>query len=416
VSASTDERRLIISVRGTVIGALTRNRSGLSTFTPDRAWLDGGQRPPLGLAVLRDPAPRRAGTGLPTWFENLLPEADSALRGRICRQQVLRRTDSPALLRLLGDDLPGAVRVRGELDEADLPDGANPAPGLLRFSLAGMQLKFSMVQSGARFDRPARDESGHWIVKLPGSALPELPQVEAATMTWAKVSGLEVPTHRVIDVEQLEGLPAGVVGESRHAFAIERFDRAASGERIHQEDFAQALELLPHEKYADGGHRQVTYAGLATLIRDTCGEDALDDLLHRLAFVIGSGNGDAHLKNWSFQWFEGHTPRLSPSYDQVATICWPEYGWPTRGGPALALALAFGRTRRFGRIDRAQLDAFCARTGGGDDRERFLAHLEGILAAWLRPEMDVPARMRTAMVEHHRRVPLLAWVGGGAGG
>jgi len=34
------------------------------------------------------------------------------------------------------------------------------------------------------------------------------------------------------------------------------------------------------------------------------------------------GNGDGHLKNWSFVYPDGVTPRLSPAYDIVPTIAY----------------------------------------------------------------------------------------------
>lgn len=151
---SPPARRLALDVRvyGELVGLLHRDREGRTRFNPDASWLSRGQRPPLGLAFLAQPGPRLAGTGLPLWFDNLLPELDSALRGRICRQLNLRESDAPALLRAVGHDLPGAVEVSGDADEdeSSIPE---PVPeGRLRFSLAGMQLKLSMLRyDEARF-------------------------------------------------------------------------------------------------------------------------------------------------------------------------------------------------------------------------------------------------------------------------
>lgn len=75
--------RLRVRVYGTQVGTLERDPHGQIHFYPDGDWLVGGQIPPLGLALQGDPSPRRAGSGLPCWFENLLPSQDSPLRRRL---------------------------------------------------------------------------------------------------------------------------------------------------------------------------------------------------------------------------------------------------------------------------------------------------------------------------------------------
>ncbi|MBT4553441.1 MAG: HipA domain-containing protein, partial [Candidatus Thioglobus sp.] len=46
----------------------------------------------------------------------------------------------------------------------------------------------------------------------------------------------------------------------------------------------------------------------------------LVDFIKRLVFNIIIGNGDMHLKNWSFIYPDGKTPQLAPAYDFVSTI------------------------------------------------------------------------------------------------
>lgn len=400
---------LDVKISGHRVGALSRDREGSIRFTPDARWVERRQRPRLGWAFLVNPSPRVAGTGLPAWFDNLLPDAGSPLRRWICGQLGLRETDSPGLLRALGRDLPGAVEVTGEA--APPEDGSSPeAPGQLRFSLAGLQLKLSMVRDGHRFTLPARDASGRWIVKIPSEDLVELPEVEQATMTWARAMGLPVPSHHLLDVEALKGLDPGLLGTPRRAFAVERFDRRADGGRVHQEDLAQALEVRPEHRYEDTGPRRVSYDGLSRLVRDACGEDAQGEFLDRLAFIIASGNGDAHLKNWSLQWGVDGYPRLSPCYDQVCTVAWPaRFGWEHPNGPALALA--FGRCRAFAKLDRRVLTRFTERAEAPHAADRIFSALERARSTWPRVVEQAPARMRQALALHWRRVPLLRHVG-----
>ena len=183
---------LRVSLPGLTVGALNRNRHGLTTWTPQTEWERLGQHPRLGVAFLRKPGTRVEGTGLPAWFENLLPEADSALRQRLCAAHGVKERDAFNLLRAIGRDLSGAVEVHAnEMTDAapseqqtlDAHKPDFPSPEALRFSLAGMQLKLSMSMASERLVLPATGSAGQWIVKLPGHGYPELPDVERWTMS-----------------------------------------------------------------------------------------------------------------------------------------------------------------------------------------------------------------------------------------
>ncbi len=402
---------LEVRVYGELVGRLTRDPHGTVRFIPSRDWLDRDQRPPLGLAFLRNPTPRPQPGNLPVWFENLLPERDSVLRRWICRQHGIRDHDSAALLPVLGRDLPGAVEVVGDVavDVADDTLSSEEAgPEKLRFSLAGVQLKLSMLLDGDRFSLAAKDQIGRWIVKIPGSRFPDLPDVEATTMAWARAAGLPTPANHVLPIAVLQGVDPTLIGEPTMAFAVERFDRRPDG-RVHQEDFAQALEIRPKHKYGEPG-RAPTYDSLTRLVGDVCGAKAKEDFVRRVAFVVASGNGDAHLKNWSFQWGQDHRPWLNPCYDQVATIAWTGMGWSLPEGPELALSL--GKTRRFAELNRGRVRRFAERAGDPASEAIFLDALENARAAWAAHRDDAPERMRIALDEHWRRVPLLHEVGG----
>lgn len=369
--------------------------------------LEGGQHPPLGLSFLTDPGPRFATAAAPAWFENLLPEKGSRLRSWICRQRRLRESDSLALLAALGRDLPGAVEVIGQAGERDHVETEQEPVDELRFSLAGMQLKLSMLLSGDRFVFSARGEAGCWIVKIPGERFPELPEVEAATMEWARATGLATSDFHVLSVEKLQGVDPALLGEPQRAFAIKRFDRQDDG-RIHQEDFAQAFDFRPEQKYGDI-NPGMTYDGMARLVADVCREDERAHFISRLAFVVASGNDDAHMKNWSFQWGHEHRPWLSPCYDMVATISWPEFGWSQLRGPRLALSL--GKEKNFADLDRRCIEKFAMRAGVSGGVDIFMDALERARLSWSSVLERAPRRMVEAVTEHWRRVPLLREAG-----
>lgn len=69
--------------------------------------------------------------------------------------------------------------------------------GPLRFSLAGVALKFSLLQKQDRLTLPAADQEGDWIVKMPDAGYPELPANEYAMMTLAGQCGIEVSEVRL---------------------------------------------------------------------------------------------------------------------------------------------------------------------------------------------------------------------------
>jgi len=406
VSAIGSEE-LSVRVYGEPVGILSALDGGRTRFMPSSRWLEAGQHPPLGLPFLTDPRPRMAPAAAPAWFENLLPERGSRLRAWLCRQQGVRETGSLALLAAVGRDLPGAVEVIGEAgDHGEAVVGDEPS-GQLRFSLAGVQLKLSMLLSGERFVIPARGETGDWIVKIPGDRFPELPEAEAATMSWARAAGLETPDFHVLPIERLHGVTPELLGKPLKAFAIKRFDRRDDG-RIHQEDFAQALDFRPEQKYGDL-QPGMTYDGMARLVRDVCREESLTDLIARLAFVVASGNDDAHLKNWSFQWGHEHRPWLSPCYDMVATISWPEFGWTRTRAPRLALSL--GKEKSFADLDRRCLQKFAERTDVGNAAEIFMDSIEHARTAWPSVVERAPRCMVDAVEAHWRRVPLLQQAG-----
>lgn len=414
-------KTLNVTLNGQPVGVLERNREGLLRWTPDAGWEDGGQRPRLGLSFLRSPGPMTRGTGLPSWFENLLPETGSALRTRLARLHGVQSVyDSFGLLTALGGDLPGAVRVSPVTgsaleDEADGEERAGePSPELLpgrfRFSLAGVQMKLSMAAQGHRFAMTSRSGQRHWIVKLPDINHRDLPDIEAATMRWARAAGHEVPNNFAFDVGNIEGLPPAWAEGVPRAYAIERFDRLPTGIRIHHEDFCQAFDLLPAHKFGDTGADKYSLDTLLRAVVDAAGEEEAKKFALRVAFVIAAGNTDAHMKNWSFAWGSADRPALSPVYDQVATVAWPErYGWRLRKGPRLALSI--GRIKDFWHLDDKALERHAVRSGQPWAKEVIMAGIEQARAAWPAVEDDAPEQMRAQLRRHWRMVPLLIKAG-----
>ena len=288
------------------------------------------------------------------FFANLLPEGK--LREYLAERDHVSPERDFSLLAILGEDLPGAVRLREESISGDEPSIIETAQAraqrggepLLRFSLAGVQLKFSAIQAtDGGLTIPT--SGGSHIIKLPSSRWSRVPENEWAMMTYARAVGISVPPFSLVPLESIANLPSGLDRmEGRSAFLIERFDRTRDGRRIHIEDFAQVFRVRPARKYHDASYGSIARALNALQPAD------LPDFIGRLVFNIGIGNADAHLKNWSLIYDDPTHPRLSPAYDLVSTI---QYLRDDK------LALSISRTKQWTAMTFDLLERFARHAG-----------------------------------------------------
>ena len=132
--------------------------------------------------------------------------------------------------------------------------------------------------------------------------------------------------------------------------------------------------------------------------------------------MIASGNSDAHLKNWGLIWGDSSRPALAPCYDLVATITWEDrLGWKARRGPKATrpgpeLALKLGRQKLFRQLDERALSAFAASTHRWAEEE-VRAGILRARDAWPAVADAAPPRMRAALADHWKAVPLLVQMG-----
>jgi len=116
----------------------------------------------------------------------------------------------------------------------------------LRFSLAGIHLKFSAImETSGGFTIPAEGMSGSWIVNPLSTRFPSVPENEYAMMALALAAGIEVPRTDLVDTSGIRGLPADAGTMEGKALAVQRFDCGQMGQTIHMEDFAQVFGLYP---------------------------------------------------------------------------------------------------------------------------------------------------------------------------
>ncbi len=359
--------------------------------------------PVLGQAFENDPSrARTARMDVPAWFANLLPEHDTPLRRLVAAQFGVKAVRSYPLLLALGEDLPGAVVVRP--DDGDRPHLTGPEPGYehigrLAFSLAGVQLKFSMARDGRRFTLPMSGTGGQWIVKLPDRAFRDVPANEYAMMRWAAAAGVDVPEVELRSGADLDGVPESLVGPDEQVFAIRRFDRTPGG-RVHIEDLAQVREATPRTKYEN-----TSYDAIGRTVATLTGADGLAEYVRRLAVGVVIGNADAHLKNWSLIYHDGRTPSLAPAYDLLSVTVYERFSTDR-------LAFRLGGEREFDRLGHDHFRRLADAAGGDPDRvvETLDRTLDALRSTW--PEIvrqhPLPGFLRTYLDDRLRTLPILA--------
>jgi serine/threonine-protein kinase HipA len=223
-------------------------------------------------------------------------------------------------------------------------------------------------------------------------------------MTWAAAAGFDVPSCEVITAGQMRRIPHEI-DEETLVYSIERFDRRGR-DRIHQEDLAQVLGVDTED--AVGSNLPFGYGGLGLVMGRLLGASGLDEYLRRIALMVASGNEDAHIKNWSLVYPNGHTPCWSPIYDQLSTIAWG-------GGRARGPALRLGSAREWQEIDVGTIEQLAREAGADQTRtsrivEQTLATLKDVWSG-VQDRITMLPKHRQALAAHWRKVPLLRRLG-----
>jgi serine/threonine-protein kinase HipA len=350
---------LSVRLYGKHIGIITRLAGDRQLFAFEQDYIDDPQRATLSLSFKGSTGGlvtnfRPVGRRVPVFFSNLLPEGH--LRDYLAKRADVNPDREFFLLAVLGADLPGALVVEplegdkqsSEHEDArddDTHEDDRTGEEPLRFSLAGVQLKFSAVmEASGGLTIPAGGLGGSWIVKLPSARFKSVPENEFAMLELARRTGISVPENKLIDVASIKGLPEQAHTVEGKALAVKRFDRLPDGTPVHMEDFAQVFGEFPNNKY-----RFHSYANIAAVLWAEIGEDAVIEFVRRLVFSVVIGNADMHLKNWSLLYPDRRTPALSPGYDFVATLPYI---------PGDKMGLSFGDSRSLSEITPDQMRRF----------------------------------------------------------
>ncbi|MGZ8641809.1 MAG: HipA domain-containing protein [Actinomycetota bacterium] len=296
---------------------------------------DALDRFPLGSPLLSLSLPltsRRYPQGVVRAFlDGLLPEGDA--RRALAEDFDVLASDTFGLIRALGRDCAGALVIQPDdeppppqpttltaepLSEADIEElvgNLRSAPlgvsGRVRVSLAGMQEKLLLTRmpDGA-WGSPAAGTPSTHILKPEHASYPNTVENEAFCMRMAKHLGLPVA-----------GVETTTIG-GRRLLVVERYDRVIDPDgrvdRLHQEDFCQALGIHPSKKYQEDGGPSLQDLGGS--LQAASGADPLEMLLRGVTLNVLIGNGDAHGKNFSLLHDQSGALRLAPFYDLMSTM------------------------------------------------------------------------------------------------
>ena len=228
-----------------------------------------------------------------------------------------------------GEPLPSPVNEYRKLSSVDLAKILRELPRRpllagedgVRLSLAGAQSKIAVAMDDEGFSVPLGGSPSTHILKPEVPGFPGIVANEAFCMRLARGIGLNVAKAEDRRIEDIDYL------------LVERYDRVRSPadgsiQRIHQEDFCQALGVPSDNKYQnDGGPSLAQCFGL---LQAPSSIPALDlrGLLDAVLFNFFVGNNDAHGKNFSLLYTLGTSGRrqlrLAPLYDLVSTLAYPE--------------------------------------------------------------------------------------------
>lgn len=407
---------LVVVIGGQVAGHLTRaTRLSAPEFTYSEHYLAEGSVP-LSVRMPIGPGTYKAKVVVP-FLEGLLPENVNTRRAWADRLEN-GASDAFSLLARMGWDCPGAVQfcTPEELDdmlsrsgEMNPVDDSHIADRLRRlrkdeaswslpdehWSLPGQQEKFTLVRRDNRWFEAKGSAATTHIIKPGIGRLLNQAIVEYATMRAAGAAGLDVARVRFAHFE----------GEA--AIVIERFDRLKFRDavvRLHQEDFCQALSVLPERKYEDqNGPSLARLTDVIAKHSRAPGEDRWA-LAEFAAINYVAGAPDGHAKNISLALWPQDV-HVAPLYDLATAFPYDNAG-PTNSRTAFSI----GGRRDFGRVLGKHWDR-AARTMGVDVEkyrlrvremaERFPDAFADVLADLSLPEADEIRSRTMPRLEHH---------------
>lgn len=317
-----------------IAGTLKVNAHGEMRFAYWPEWLADPARPAISFSLPKRAEPYKQRQCRP-FFAGLLPEESQ--RDAVAGALGISKRNDFAFLEALGGDVAGALslwpdgEVPPEVDpvgearaltDAELVGILDTLPARpllagrdgLRLSLAGAQSKLPVVLAGGRVALPAPGQPTTHILKPPIARFPHTTENEALVMSLAAAIGLPVAS---VAARSVAGRPYLLITRYDRSF-----DESGRAQRLHQEDFCQALGIPPERKYAAEGGPAFTTCFDLVRRATTVPAVAVLALLDAAIFNLVVGNADAHGKNFSLLYRAGGVT-LAPFYDLLATLAYP---------------------------------------------------------------------------------------------
>lgn len=316
---------LRVDLYGVRVGTLSGERDRFD-FIADREGLD---RFGLGSNVMSVSVPllRRQRfddlNGRRAFFEEVL--AEGGVRRTLADNAKLDPDNTLGLLARYGRDTAGALQIWNEDDPAEprTPEArpvsdaevkrmfqeVRTAPlgnsGRRRVSsLAGIQDKVLLVRTDDGWAEPLDGYPSTHIIKPMNAQTQSLIFDEEYGSRFVRALGL---ASFDTTIETFD---------SANALVIERFDRDSNGERVHQEDFNQALGLIGDRKYEDPDETD-RLRRIAGILKTHGSSADLQNLLRMTALSVLLRNYDMHGKNIALLHDANGSINLAPMYDVI---------------------------------------------------------------------------------------------------
>lgn len=329
------EMTLVALYEDRVMGVIDRQRNGQLSLTYAPAWRDAPGAFPLSLSLplIQE---RHAHPAVAAVVEAYLPDR-AAVRDRLARDHGLADTDLFGLLRVVGEDCPGAIQfvrpdrllalTRGDadgiawltadellmrlraLEEPDAPFRLIGDAGY--FSLAGAQPKIALYHEEGRWGIPSGRVPTTHILKRPLGGQLRFLVAELVSMRLARAVGLDTAAVAPL-----------AVGE-HWMLQITRYDRIqerGTWRRRHQEDICQTLGVSPHLKYEKAGAPGIVEIVEVLRTHASTAQQDVAEFLDMILFnwlVVGT---DAHARNYSLLIGANSTATLTPFYDVASVL------------------------------------------------------------------------------------------------
>ena len=326
-------RKLDVYLHESRVGVLEQFADASLSFTYNDEYLAAGVARPVSVSMPLAPATYNNAVAGP-FFSGLLP--DESARHRLASALGVSDTNAFGMLEIIGGECAGALALFKQDEAPGIPDvkdeiltdrqledllselRGNPLLGSrsdVRLSLAGAQDKLAVKKIDDQIALVKNGEPTTHILKPSIQGLAGSAQNECFCMMLAARLDL-----KVADVQ------FATAGDMEYVL-VKRFDRLHTGadkvQRLHQEDFCQALSVQPEIKYEDEGGPGIERS--LELIQRVVAQPAADRLtfLKMQIFHFLVGNADAHAKNFALLHpLDARAPSLAPLYDVVCTAAY----------------------------------------------------------------------------------------------